>query len=214
LPGDWNDDGALFVFPALDGLSAISSQENNMSIIDDAVAALTPAPTEEDRMAARDRARSVAQPGDWLSLILDHHVQLEDAFDRTKADASPDGRKAALKQLGGLLTGHAGAEESVIYPAMDMSGETRHADHAYNEQVIVKKQMAALEQLDPMSTEFTEKVEEIRTAVAHHMIEEEGTWFPDLHGASGIDQQMLTKRYSEEFNRYVGGSGDRPATSF
>lgn len=182
-----------------------------MSIVDDAVAALTPAPSDEDRAEARDRARSVATQGDWLSLILDHHVQLEDAFANTLSGSSSEDRKAAFKQLGVLITGHAGAEESVIYPAMDMSGETRHANHAYDEQVTVKKEMAALEQMDPMSPEFVEKLDKVRTAVAAHMVEEEGTWFPDLHEADGVDQQMLTKRYGEEYDRYVGGGSDRPA---
>ncbi len=182
-----------------------------MSIIDKAVAALTPTPSDEDRADARDRARAAATPGDWLSTILDHHVQLEDAFERAKTESSADSRKAALKQLGIILTGHAIAKESVIYPAMDMSGEGSHADHAYNEQVMVKKEMAALEQLDPMSAEFIEKVESIRSAVAHHMVEEEGTWFPALRREPTVDQQMLTERYSEEFKRYTGSTGEDSA---
>lgn len=185
-----------------------------MSIIDDAIAAVTPAPSNEDRAAARDKARAASSPGDWLSLILDHHIQLEDSFARTLSDSSADSRKSSLKELGILITGHAGAEESVIYPAMDMSGEAHHANHAYDEQVTVKKEMAALEQLDPMSQEFTDKLTQIRDAVAHHMIEEEGTWFPELHEASGVDQQMLTQRYSEEFDRYTKGGGDQPAIAF
>ena len=102
----------------------------------------------------------------------------------------------------------------MIYPAMDMTRETRHADHAYTEQVTVKKEMAALEQLDPMSPEFVDKLDKVRTAVAHHMIEEEGTWFPDLRGASEVDQQMVTNRYREEFERYVGGGSEQPAVAF
>jgi|SRR6476469_9815095 len=184
-----------------------------MSIIDDAVAAVTPAPSDEDRAEARDRARAACSPGDWLSLILDHHMQLEDSFARTLSEPSAGGRKSALKDLGVLITGHAIAEESVIYPAMDMSGEAHHANHAYKEQETVKKEMAALEQLDPMSQEFTDKLTDVRDAVAHHMVEEEGTWFPELHGASGVDQQMLTKRYSEEFDRYTHAGADRPAIS-
>lgn len=182
-----------------------------MSIIDDTVAALSPTFSDEDRAEARDRARSIATPGDWLSMILDHHVQLEDAFARTLSGSSAADRKTAFKHLGVILTGHAGAEESVIYPAIDMSGETRHANHAYDEQITVKKEMAALEQLDPMSPEFEEKLDEVRIAVAAHMVEEEGTWFADLRKAEGIDQQMLTERYGEEFNRYVGGGSERPA---
>ena len=185
-----------------------------MSIVDDAVAALTPAPSDEDRAEARERARNASESGDWLSLILDHHVQLEEAFARTLTESSADSRKAAFKQLGIILTGHAGAEESVIYPAMDTTGETRHADHAYKEQVTVKKEMAALEQLDPMSPDFVDKLDKVRTAVAHHMVEEEGTWFPDLREASEVDQQMLTKRYREEYDRYVGGGSEQPAVTF
>jgi hemerythrin superfamily protein len=182
-----------------------------MSIVDDAVAALTPAPSDEDRAEARDRARSVSTDGDWLSMVLDHHVLLEQAFARALEESSPEGRKSAFKQLGIIVTGHAGAEESVIYPAMDMTGETRHADHAYNEQVTVKKEMAALEQMDPMSSEYVEKLDGVRTAVAHHMIEEEGTWFADLRQSPDVDQDMITQRYSEEYNRYVQGGSERPA---
>lgn len=182
-----------------------------MSIVDDAVASLTPAPSQEDRAQARDTARSTSTGSDWLAMVLDHHEQLEDAFARTLGETSADARKAAFKELAIILTGHAGAEESVIYPAMDMSGETRHANHAYDEQVTVKKEMAALEQLDPTSQEFTGKLEEVRTAVAHHMIEEEGTWFPDLIQADGVDQQMLTMRYKEEYDRYTRGASEPAA---
>lgn len=182
-----------------------------MSIVDDAVTAIMPAPSAEDRAEARDYARRTATPGDWLSMILDHHEQLEAAFASTLAETSAESRTAAFKRLGVILTGHAGAEESVIYPAMDMSGETRHANHAYDEQVTVKKEMAALEQLDPLSADFEDKLEAVRTAVAAHMVEEEGTWFADLRAAEGVDQQMLTKRYAEEYGRYVGDGSERPA---
>jgi hypothetical protein len=41
--------------------------------------------------------------------------------------------------------------------------------------------------------------------VAHHVYEEEGTWFLELkEKASPADQTKLTARYEEEFKRYVG----------
>lgn len=43
----------------------------------------------------------------------------------------------------------------------------------YNEQVMVKTQMAILEKLDPMSQDFDDKLEHIRDAVTHY--QEEGT---------------------------------------
>lgn len=176
-----------------------------MSLFDKAIAAVTPPESDADRAEARDRARSVARPGDWLSTILDHHLQLEDAFARTKAAPDASSRKAATKALGVILTGHAIAEESAIYPAIASGGEKVHAELAYNEQVMVKMQMAELEKLDPMSQDFLDKLEHIRGAVAHHMYEEEGTWFPDLvESATPEDQRMIAKNYDEAFGRFVG----------
>ena len=183
-----------------------------MSIIDKAVAAVTPAESEEDRAEARRQATEQAQPGDWFSLILQHHRMLEEAFAATR-DASDDAAaRAAAKRLGVVLTGHAIAEESVIYPALGATGETGHADMGYDEQVMVKKEMAKLEQLEPLSPDWQAKLEEIREAVAHHMYEEEGTWFQELsRNADPADQAMLTRRYEEEWTRYTGREGERGA---
>lgn len=188
-----------------------------MSVVDDFVAAVTPETSEDDRAEARSKARAVARPGDWLSQILDHHLGLEAAFADVKGAQDSEGRKTALKRLGVLLTGHANAEESVIYPGMAEGGENGHAGHAYTEQATVKMEMAKLEQLDPASQGFLDKVEAIRIAVAHHMSEEEGTWFPDLvEDLPDPAQVMMSRRYAEEYERYIGNDGgsDRPAMAF
>jgi len=176
-----------------------------MSVLDRFIAAVTPPESDEDRLKARTKATNAAMPGDWLDQILQHHMDLEDAFADVKAAPDAGGRTAALKQLGILLTGHAIAEESVIYPALAEDGEKTHAGMGYDEQAMVKIQMAALEKLDPMSQDFIDKLEHIEGAVAHHMYAEEGNWFLDLkEKASVADQLLLTQRYAEEFKRYVG----------
>ena len=176
-----------------------------MSFFDEAVAAMTPMESADDRADARNKAREMAQSGDWLSTILDHHVQLERAFAETRDAADAGSRTAALKRLGVLVTGHAIAEEAAVYPAMASAGEKGEATHAYIEQATVKMQMAELEKLDPTSQDFTDKLESIREAVAHHMYEEEGTWFPELmRSAPAEDQRMMARNYDEAFERYVG----------
>lgn len=176
-----------------------------MSLFDKVVAAVTPPESDEARAEARERARSAARPGDWLSIILDHHLQLEDAFAKTKSAGDAVSRTAATKKLGIILTGHAIAEESAIYPAMASNDEKSGAEMAYNEQAMVKMQMAELEKLEPMSQDFLDKLEHIRGAVQHHMYEEEGTWFPDLlEKTSPEDQRMIASHYEEAFTRYVG----------
>ena len=51
-----------------------------MSIIDKVVAAVTPPESDDARMKARATARSVAQPNDWRSSVIDHHGQIESLF--------------------------------------------------------------------------------------------------------------------------------------
>jgi hypothetical protein len=176
-----------------------------MSIIDKAIAAITPPESEEQRIEARAEAKAAAEPGDWLSLVLDHHAQIEGAFADVEAAIDTPTRIAARKTLAVILTGHAIAEESVLYPALAQAHETGHADMGYTEQVAVKMQMAALEALDPESQAFLDKLEHIRGAVAHHVYQEEGNWFRELKEKAPADvQAQLTRRYEEEFQRYVG----------
>ncbi|MCX7284918.1 MAG: hemerythrin domain-containing protein [Novosphingobium sp.] len=176
-----------------------------MTLLDRFIAAVTPPESDEDRLEARTKATEAAMPGDWLDQILQHHMDIEDAFANVKAATDDTSRTAALKILGVLLTGHSIAEEAVIYPALAQDGEKTHAGVGYDEQAMVKVQMALLEQLPPMSDDFMEKLEHIEGAVAHHVYAEEGNWFLDLKQSATQEQQtLLTQRYAEEYARYVG----------
>lgn len=182
-----------------------------MSVLDKIVAAVTPPETAEQRAEARAKADAAAVPGDWLAQVLDHHRDIERAFAGVEAANEPAARLAALKRLAVVLTGHANAEESIIYPALADGGEKAHAGAGYEEQAMVKIQMALLEKLDPMSQDFLDKLEHIRGAVTHHMYAEEGNWFIDLkQKLPNDDQALLTARFREEYDRYVGsGAGSQ-----
>lgn len=179
-----------------------------MSLLDKVVAAVTPPESEEQRLNARVKARSAAIDGDWLSMVLLHHQQIESAFEAVKAAPDAGGRVAAQKRLSLILTGHSIAEEAVLYPALVKASEEGHSSKAYTEQAGAKVQMSLLEDLPPMSQEYLDKLEHIRGAVAHHVYEEEGNWFLDLKKRlPQADQLKLTFRYREEFMRYTHGSG-------
>ena len=180
-----------------------------MSIIDKVVAAVTPTETEEQRLDARVKARAAAMDGDWLSLVLLHHQQIESAFEAVKAATDSSARVMAQKRLALVFTGHAIAEEAVLYPALVKANEEGHSSKAYTEQSEAKVQMSLLEDLQPMSPEYLEKLEHIREAVAHHVYEEEGHWFLELRTKlPPADQVKLTFRYQEEYSRYTQGRGD------
>ena len=182
-----------------------------MSVIDKVVAAVTPPESEQARSEARAKARAAAKPGDWLSAVLDHHMQIETAFAKVKSAPDAAGRSKALKALASLLTGHATAEEAALYPALAKADEKGHATMAYTEQSAAKLQMGLLEDLPPMSQDFVDKLEHIRGAVAHHVYEEEGNWFLDLKSKlSAHEQDKLTQRYDEQFSRYMGSEAMAP----
>ena len=178
-----------------------------MSMLDKVVAAVTPPESDEARAEARAKAESAASSGDWLSMVLEHHVQIETAFGAVKAATTAAARVSAQKELAVLLTGHSIAEEAVLYPALVAADEKSHATKAYTEQSAAKTQMGLLETIPPMSQDYLDKLEHIRGAVAHHVYEEEGTWFLELkEKLSASEQSRLTQRYEEEFSRYVGDS--------
>jgi hemerythrin superfamily protein len=180
-----------------------------MSILDKVVAAVTPPESEEARLKARAKARASADKDDWLSMVLNHHEQIEMAFAAVRAAPDPAARASTLKALATLLTGHSLAEEAALYPALAGADEKGHAVKAYTEQSAAKLQLGLLQDLPPMSKEFIDKLEHIEGAVAHHVYEEESNWFLDLKTKMlAADQAKLTKRYQEQFARYMGDESD------
>jgi hemerythrin superfamily protein len=176
-----------------------------MSVLDKVAAAVTPAASDEARAEARFNADALAREHGWLRQILDHHRQIDAAFAEALTAQSPTARQKAAKELGTLLTGHSMAEEAVIYPAISQHDGKGHAAMAYEEQSMAKVQFALLEQMDPMSEEWREKLEHIQGAVQQHVYQEESSWFPEV--AETIDGDLsahLDARYREETQRYFG----------
>lgn len=179
-----------------------------MSILEKVAAAIRPPESALQRIDARQQAQAAASPDDWLSLVLAHHRDLEAGFAAVKSAGNATARITAQKKLGILLTGHAIAEEGVIYPALADQGDKLHADMGYDEQARVKMQMASLEQLDPMGDDYLARLSHIHRAVTHHMYQEEGFWFLTLKEHAPADvQAAITFRYKEEYERYVGSEG-------
>jgi hemerythrin superfamily protein len=185
-----------------------------MSILDKIIAAVTPPESDEDRAEARRRAQQYSARAPWLTMVLDHHRQIDAVFAEVKSADNVVSRRAALKELCALLTAHSLAEEGVIYPALSDNGENGHATMAYTEQAAAKMQLGLLDRMDLMSQDFEDKLEHLEGAVKHHVYQEEGNWFIDLvDAAPDVDHQMIAVRYSEEYNRYMRG-GEREGDGF
>ena len=111
--------------------------------------------------------------------------------------------------LSTLLTGHAAAEEAVLYPAMARGDQALQSMAAYAGQGGAKIDLATLEWLDAMSPDYLDKLEHVRKAVALHMHEEEDRWYPEL-ARQGLPAAngRLSARFQEEFERYMGCDAD------
>jgi hypothetical protein len=175
-----------------------------MSLLDKAIAAVTPPESDEARAKARARAEAAAVPGGWLAQVLDHHREIEARFADVKAATTAEDRRAAQKELALILTAHSIAEEAAIYPALAADKQVGHAELAYQEQSAAKMEMGLLERLDPMSEDYLDKLEHIRGAVAHHVYSEEGTWFLELvDDVNAAEDARIARRYAEEFAQYL-----------
>ncbi|WP_324262501.1 hemerythrin domain-containing protein [Altererythrobacter sp. H2] len=175
-----------------------------MSFLDRIAAAVTPAASDEQRAEARRNVERLAAGEPWLRAVVDQHKQIEAAFNEARQASGP-GAVRAVEQLSTLLTGHATAEEAVLYPDVaEFSGKT-HAGMAYEEHAMTKIQLAKLKQLDPGSEEWREKLEHIEGAVQQHVYQEESEWLPDLVDNLPRERKaFLTQQYEQEYSRYMG----------
>jgi hypothetical protein len=180
-----------------------------MSWLDKIGSTVFPLASDEKRAEARRKAEELARAHPWLAQIIAHHKAIEQCFADALSATSVDARRSAMKELARLNTGHSIAEEVTVYPALvvhnGMIGGKVQAAIAYEEQQMTKIQQAMLEQLDPMSEEWRMKLEHIQSAVQQHVFEEENHRFAELAEALPPGESArLSRRYSEEFERYCG----------
>lgn len=182
-----------------------------MSWLDKIGSTIFPLASDEKRAEARRKAEELARTHQWLAQIVAHHKAIEQCFADALSATSLDARRHAMTELARLNTGHSIAEEVTVYPLLvqhnGVIGGKIQATLAYEEQQMTKIQQAMLEQLDPMSEEWREKLEHIKSAVQQHVYEEENHRFAELAKAlSPGESARLGRRYAEEFERY--GAGD------
>lgn len=121
-----------------------------------------------------DLGRPIA--GDVIDLILEDHRRFEGLL-RQLRDSSAD-RDTVRRALAALHVAHAEAEEKLVYPTLQKERaigehEARHGEeeHAEGNQAL----LAVLELESTDGESFEDAVEELATALNHHLTEEELT---------------------------------------
>ena len=114
--------------------------------------------------------------GDVIDLILEDHRRFE-ALMRQLRDSTSD-RDAVRKALSALHVAHAEAEEKHVYPQLrNKNAITEHeAEHGEEEHAEGHEAMLKVLELKGTDTKaFDDAVEELATALNHHLTEEELT---------------------------------------
>lgn len=172
-----------------------------MSFLDRIAAALAPAASDEQRIEARQKLEELARGEGFAEDILAQHRAIEGLFAEARTSSGP-AAQAAVRELAVLLNAHSMAEEAVVYPEISEHSGKAHAGMAYEEHAMTKVQLAALQQLQPGTQEWRDKLDHIESAVQQHVYQEESSWLPDVirHAPVG-DRQRMSAEFSEYYGR-------------
>ena len=143
--------------------------------------------------------------GDVVELILEDH-RLFEALLRDLRDATAD-RAAARAALSAVLIAHGEAEESKVYPNLERKDAiTDHeAEHGEEEHAEGNEALLALLECKGTDTQkFDDAVEDLATALNHHIGEEEQTILnPARTEVSEEVRADLGEKWAAERNRLL-----------
>ncbi|MFL6830761.1 MAG: hemerythrin domain-containing protein [Sphingomicrobium sp.] len=121
-----------------------------------------------------------AAAGDWDEILATEHDMAIAIFDKMLAtdQSQTFKRKMLLMKLTHALDKHAHQEEMVVYPALREANEAGDADHLEGEHGYIKTFIYELNEMEPDSPNWLEKVREFRQLVSAHAHMEEEQVFP------------------------------------
>jgi hemerythrin-like domain-containing protein len=149
--------------------------------------------------------------GDVVTMILDDHRRFEELLRRLR-DSTSD-RDAVRRLFSTLHVAHAEAEENRVYPSLrrkdaidEHEAEHGQEEHAEGHQALLR----VLESDEVTGERFDELVEDLATAVNHHLTEEELTILnPARREVPEDERRRLGVAFADERNAQVDGDCGR-----
>jgi len=170
-----------------------------VSFLDTIASTVAPAASEEDRAEARRPIKAIGSDETWVRLIVEQHERIEGLLEKARGASMPEARRTTLKDLMAELTGHANAEEAIVYPIVSEDAGKTEAGLAYQQHAMTKVNLSKLERIDPATEEWMEKLDHVRSAVQQHIYQEEDSWLPQvLEKASAPERELMSRRSAEE----------------
>lgn len=137
--------------------------------------------------------------------LHEDHRKVEQIFKKLKntTDRAEKTRLDLCNKLKHELLAHAEFEEAVFYPTIR---ERNGADisEALEEHRQVKSMLEEIEQMEPASAEFMDKIVELEEAVKHHVEEEESELFPVARKAIEKDEgEQMSQRHDQMVREHM-----------
>jgi len=134
---------------------------------------------------------------DAIDLLMADHKQVKHLFaqfDALKDTGSDDEKLRVVQQICQALTIHTALEEEIFYPAVRQQIDDEDLmDEALIEHAGAKHLIAQLRSADPSDDLYAAKVTVLGEQIDHHVIEEEGSMFPQARFVN-VDTRELAER--------------------
>lgn len=129
------------------------------------------------------QAATTAMAADWFEAIKAEHKLIRAGFEKLLATEEKDvlARTRLLKALERALTKHGFEEESVIYPALRLTGRPNDARCLEHDHADVRAFLYELNITAHDHPKWLERAHAFEAAVQKHMLEEEREIFPAFH---------------------------------
>ena len=123
------------------------------------------------------------------------HQKVNVLFTEINKTDDPQKRQEYFGQLYKDLTAHSEAEEAIVYPAVRPYYKDADTQELYDEQAEMKVILKEIKSLDPSSSEFLAKVNQLKDIVMDHVRQEESTFFAAIRDnfSSAQSEQLATQ---------------------
>lgn len=128
---------------------------------------------------------------DIVDLIQEEHVKIRRLFAEVN-EAPADQRPDLFRHLVSELASHEAAEESIVHPTLrdDVPDGEAEAESVLREESQAEEMLAEMEDIDPTSTDFVSRFQQLERAVLTHANHEEAEEHPRLREHIELDRRQ------------------------
>ena len=187
------------------GVRELTGQEADQGLwarVQDAVAALTGVAGSVVTQTSNKSDMNIQD------VIRMDHQKVNVLFMEINQTDDPQKRQEYFGQLYKDLTVHSEAEEAIAYPAVRPYYKEEDTQELYDEQAEMKVILTEIKSLDPSSSEFLAKVNQLKDIVMDHVRQEESTFFAAIRDNFSSDQ---SEQLATQFKQYKSQLQDKMA---